>query len=128
VRWKELLFRGATTDVTIDAETAFGVTAEYSPSSECTLVGVVVIAGGIAATSLIENGHVRIDSESFGGKHHITEFQGIGLETVPRSARPKTVDMTPDLPVKTGVKLVGKYYHNVLPVTPEIVVYGIFQK
>ena len=127
MRYKNVLFRGLVTDVTIDAETFFGGVAVYLHKRDGRLVGVEVVPGGVAATSLIENGHVRINSESFKGVHHITEFQGIGLETVPRDAKPKTVDMTPDLPVEKAVALDGLYYFNVLPVTPEIVVYGIFE-
>lgn len=122
MRWVELMFR--TTGVTIDAETA--ISDDYTPSQNATLVGTFVIAGGIAATSLIENGHIKMTHKEWGGREHITPFEGNGLETVPRASK-KVITMPCNLPVTAAIPVKGWYYYNVTPVTPELTVYGIFE-
>lgn len=121
MRWKELMFR--TVGTTIDAETAM---TDYTPSIDGTLVAVEIIVGGIAATSLIENGYMKLVHSRWAGRDLYCPFQGVGLETVPRANKQPCV--TPcNLPVKSGVPVKGFYYHNVTPVTPEITVFGIFE-
>lgn len=121
MRWKELMYR--TTGVTIDAETAM---SDFTPSLNATLIGVEIIAGGIAATSLIENGYIKLVHAPWAGRDLYCPFQGIGLETVPRAAKKPWVTSC-NLPVKAGTPMKGFYYHNVTPVTPEITVFGIFE-
>ena len=116
VRW-ELMFR--TVGVAIDAETAM---ADYTHDENARLVKIRVDPGGIAATSLIESGHIRVTSQN---QTTVCPFHGIGLETVPRHTK-KFCDINCELPVKGGIPIKGWYYHNVLPVTPEITVYGKF--
>jgi len=118
---KTTLLIGRTTGVIIDAETAFDP-AFWMPPVSGRITKVTVIPGGIAATSLIENGHITLRCSTFGGVELNAPFQGIGLETVPRDMKPKC-ETECDLEVKAGVAVNLFYYHNVLPVTPEITVY-----
>ncbi len=111
---------GRTVGVVIDAETAM---ENWSPPVSGRLVKVTVIAGGIAATSLIENGYIKLTCSSFGGVDLYCPFQGIGLETVPRTDKKAWVTEC-DLAVDAGKPVRVYYYHNVLPVTPEITVFG----
>lgn len=108
---------------TIDAET---IMTNFVPSLSANLVGVEVIAGGIAATSLIENGYIKMTHGAWGAREMFAPFQGIGLETVPRTNK-QLNQSTCNLPVKEGVPIKGYYYYNVTPVTPEITVFGIFE-
>lgn len=122
MRWVELMFR--TTGTTIDAETA--IADDFVPSQDATLVGTFVVVGGIAATSLVENGYIKMTHKVWEGREHMTPFEGVGLETVPRS--PKNVLIVPcSLPVKAAIPVKGHYYYNVTPVTPELTVFGIFE-
>jgi len=114
---------GRTVGVTIDAETAM---ADYTPSLNARLRKVIVLPGGIAATSLIENGYIKLSCKTFGGVDMYAPFKGIGLETVPRDDKPMCVTEC-DLQVQAGVPVHVYYYHNVLPVTPEITVFGEFE-
>lgn len=107
------------TGVVIDAETALG---NYTPQVDGRLKKVIIDPGGIAATSLIESGHVRLRCKTFGGVDMVAPFSGIGLETVPRVKKNLCITEC-DLAVKAGVPIAGLYYYNVLPVTPELVVY-----
>lgn len=118
---KTSILIGRTVGVIIDADTPFDP-ATWSPPVSGRITKVTVIPGGIAATSLIENGHITLRSTSFGGVELHAPFQGIGLETVPRDMKPKCVTEC-DLSVKVGVPVSIFYYNNVLPVTPEITVY-----
>lgn len=120
VQWKELMYR--TTGTTIDAETAM---TDFTPTHSGTLIGVEVIVGGIAATSLIENGYIKMVHGPWAGHDLYAPFQGIGLETVPRHEK-SPCQTACNLPVQAGSPIKGYYYHNVTPVTPEITVFGIF--
>ena len=121
MRWKELMYRE--TGTTIDSETAM---TDFTPSQDATLIGIEIIAGGIAATSLIENGYIKMSHKAWEGKELFCPFQGLGLETVPRTAKAPNLTSC-NLPVKAAIPIKGYYYHNVLPVTPEITVFGIFE-
>jgi len=121
-RWVDLMFRE--TGTTIDAETA--ITTDYTPSQDCKLVGTFVIVGGIAATSLMENGYIKMASKPWEGVEHVTPFQGLGLETVPRHDK-KPLVVPCDLQIKAAIPVKGKYYWNVAPTTPELTVFGIFE-
>lgn len=121
-RWVELMFRE--TGTTIDADTA--IATDYTPTQDARLVGTFVIVGGVAATSLIENGYIKMTSKGWEGREHVTPFQGVGLETVPRADK-KPLIVPCDLPLKAAIPVKGYYYHNVLPVTPELTVFGILE-
>lgn len=116
-KWTELI--GRTVGVIIDAETAM---ADWTPSHGGRLKKVTVIVGGIAATSLIENGYIKLGSSGFGGVDMYAPFQGLGLETVPRNFKEPQVTECDLLVSQTPIKVY--YYHNVIPTTPEITVFG----
>lgn len=117
-KFSELI--GRTVGVVIDAETAM---ADWTPSVTGRLKAVTVLPGGIAATSLIENGYIKLTCVTFGGVDMYAPFQGIGLETVPRADKHETRTEC-DLQIKAGVPIHLYYYNNVLPVTPEITVFA----
>lgn len=116
-------FMGRSTGVVIDADTLIGT---YTPSISGRLKKIIVVPGGIAATSLIENGHVKLTCKSFGGVEMFAPFQGVGLETVPRYQKVPCVTEC-DLAVQGGIPISLYYYYNVLPVTPELVIFGEFE-
>ena len=111
---------GRTVGVVIDADTAM---ADWVPSVSGRLKKVIVITGGIAATTLIENGYIKLTCAVFGGVDMYAPFDGGGLFTAPRQ---KTgLDVTEcDLAVSAGKPVHVFYYHNVIPTTPEITVFG----
>lgn len=111
---------GRTVGVVIDADTAM---ADWTPPAEGRIKKVGVLPGGIAATTLIENGYIKLSSPEFGGVEMYAPFNGGGVFTAP--GRPSgMVQWTEcDLPCsRKPVKVY--YYHNVLPVTPEITVFA----
>lgn len=111
---------GQTVGIIIDAETAI---VSYTPQVNGRLKSVSVLAGGIAATSLIESGYVRLRCSTFGGVDMVAYFEGVGLETVPRAQ--KVVSTTKcDLAIKSGVPINILYYYNVLPTTPELFIFA----
>ena len=110
---------GRTVGVTIDAETSM---ADWTPSIAGRLKKVIIIPGGIAATSLVENGYIKLSSSTFKGVDMYAPFQGIGLATAPRNYVMPCITEC-DLEVDTKPVKVY-YYHNVLPVTPEITVFA----
>lgn len=120
-RWKELL--GRSTGATIDAETAM---ADFTPSIHATLVEVEVIAGAIAATTLIENGYFKLVHSGWAGRDLYCPFESIGLHTVPIGAKRKNIT-TCNLPVKAGIPIKMFYYNNVAPTTPEFTIFGTFE-
>lgn len=121
-RWTELMFRS--TGVVIDAETK--IADDFTPSQNATLVGTFVICGGIAATTLIENGHFKMTHKGWGGREHYTPFNSIGLETVPHASK-GVITVPCSLPVTAAIPVKCWYYNNVAPTTPEFTVYGIFE-
>lgn len=122
MRWVELMFRS--TGVVIDAETS--IADDFIPSQDAKLVGTFVVCGGIAATTLIENGYFKMTHKMWGGREHFTPFEGVGLETVPR-ANKRVLIVPCDLPVKAAIPVKAWYYNNVAPTTPEFTVFGIFE-
>lgn len=110
---------GRTTGVVIDADTAM---TDWTPQIAGRLKKVIVIVGGIAATTLIENGYIKLSSSDFGGVDMYAPFQGVGLETVPRADKRPCVTECDLKLTRSPVKVY--YYHNVLPTTPEITVFA----
>lgn len=110
---------GRTVGTTIDAETAM---ADWTPSVAGRLKKIGVLPGGIAATTLIENGYIKLSTSVFGGVDMLAPFDGGGVFTAPRGQR--DIQWTDcDLKVeKTPIKVF--YYHNVAPTTPEITVFA----
>lgn len=107
---------------TADVETAL---TSFTPTKTARLIGIEVIVGGTAATSLMEAGYIKMTCPTFGGVDCYTPFNGAGLRTVPAAYIPKQVNVV-DLPVQAGTPVKGFIYWNVTAVTPEIFVYGIF--
>jgi len=120
-RWKELM--GRSVGVVIDAETAM---VDFQPSISATLVEVEVIAGAIAATTLIENGYFKLVHSKWAGRDLYVPFQSIGLHTVPVGKKPENITKT-NLPVAAGIPVKMFYYNNVAPTTPEFTVFGTFE-
>jgi hypothetical protein len=110
---------GRSVGVIIDADTAM---ADWTPSIKGRLKKITVLAGGIAATTLIENGYIKLSSSTFKGVDMYAPFDGHGLFTAPRTGNPIT-ETECDLEVDTKPVKVF-YYHNVVPTTPEITVFG----
>jgi len=112
---------GRSTGVTIDAEVAM---ADWTPSVPGRLKKVMVLTGGIAATTLIENGYIKLQSSTFGGVDMYAPFDGGGLFTAPRQKGNWACQVTEcDLKIEAKpIKLY--YYHNVAPTTPEITVFA----
>lgn len=113
---------GRTVGVVIDAETAM---EDWTPPIAGRIKKIILIIGGIAATSLIENGYIKLASSTFGGVDEYIPFDGAGIFTAPgrKSIR---IEHECDLAVTTKPVRVF-YYHNVLPVTPEITVFATIQ-
>lgn len=116
-KWVEEI--GRTVGVIIDAFTAMD---NWTPSHAGRLKRVGVLPGGIAATTLIENGEIKLSCSGFGGVDMIAPFDGGGVATAPRASR--DVQWTDcDLAVtQTPIKVF--YYHNVIPTTPEITIFA----
>ncbi len=111
---------GRTVGVVIDADTAM---ADWVPPTDGRLIEITVVVGGIAATTLIENGYIRLACQSFGGVDMYAPFDGAGVFTAP--GRMSQIHKTQcDLKVVAGKNVRVFYYHNVLPTTPEITVFG----
>jgi len=120
-RWIELLYQS--TGVTADAETKM---ADFTPTKNATLVGIEIFAGGVAATSLVEGGYVKLTCPTFGGIDMYAPFWGNGLRTAP--APKVTPNVTPcNLRVIAGTPVKGYYYYTVAPTTPELMIYGVFE-
>lgn len=116
-KWVELV--GRTVGVIIDADTAM---ADWTPSHKGRLKAITVLAGGIAATTLIENGYIRLSSSGFGGVDMVAPFDGHGLFTAPRTGNAFTRTECDLAITQTPIRVF--YYHNVLPTTPEITVFA----
>ena len=112
---------GRTVGVVIDADTAM---ADWVPSVSGRLKKVSVIPGGIAATTLLENGYIKLTCSKFGGVDMYAPFNGGGVFTAPRMAGTAIQETECDLAIEAGVPVRVFYYHNVAPTTPEITVFG----
>lgn len=110
---------GRTVGVIIDADTPM---ADWTPSIAGRIKKIIVLAGGIAATTLIENGYIKLSSSTFGGVDMYAPFDGHGLFTAPRTGNPFTVTECDLKCEKTPIKVY--YYNNVIPTTPEITVFA----
>lgn len=113
---------GRTVGVIIDADTAM---ADYMPSVSGRIKKIRVIAGGIAATTLLENGYIKLACKTFGGVDMYVPFNGGGVFTAVWSRSGLNIQDTEcDLAIVAGVPVHVFYYHNVLPTTPEITVFA----
>lgn len=112
---------GRTVGVVIDADTAMD---DWTPSVAGRLKKIIIVVGGIAATTLIENGYIKLSSSTFGGVDLYCPFNGGGLFTAVWSRSGLNIQSTEcDLKIETKPIKVF-YYHNVAPTTPEITVFA----
>lgn len=111
---------GRTTGTTIDADTAM---SDWTPSVAGRLKRVGVLCGGIAATTLIENGYIKLQSSTFGGVDMYCPFDGSGIFTAGSRFGSKVQWTECDLKIEAKPIKVY-YYHNVAPTTPEITVFA----
>jgi hypothetical protein len=128
--WWEQIFNTEGASITeADLNVGTGTTAgSYSPSKSARLKAVKVIAGYQAATSLVEAGHIRLSSVSFGGVDLVVPFQGNGLHTAAADGNPELLNMSEcDLPVTAGTPVAGKYMFIDTPTTPTIQVFAKFE-
>lgn len=96
--------------------------ADWTPQIAGRIKRIGVLPGGIAATTLIENGYIKLSSSVFGGVEMYAAFDGGGLFTAPRGQR--DIQWT-DCDLKCEKSTIRVYYyHNVLPTTPEITVFA----
>jgi len=116
-KWVELV--GRSVGVVIDAETAM---ADWTPSHAGRIKRIGVLAGGIAATTLIENGYIKLSSSKFGGVDMYAYFDGGGVFTAPRASR--NIQWTDCDLLAEMVPIKVYYYNNVIPTTPEITVFA----
>lgn len=118
-------FVGRVTGVIIDADTAIDSgNGTWTPQIPGRLRKIIVVVGGIAATTLIENGYIKLTSSDFGGVDLYCPFNGGGLFTAVWGRSGNNIQETEcDLKItKTAIKV--SYYHNVVPTTPEITIFA----
>jgi len=102
--------------------------ASYTPDFDATLIGLRVLEGGGAATSLMN--HVNWKLTNSGFKPNIIEVgsDGGGLQTVPRRGAPP-LDWPVNQPIKNGsaITIEARNLTADTPVTVDTFLYGIFQ-
>lgn len=108
---------------TNDVETAL---TNFTPTKTATLIGIEIILAGQAATSLMEGGYIKMSCPTFGGVDLYCGFAGNGLRTAPATTIHPAQHVC-ILPVSAGTPVKGYINWNVLAVTPEVYVYGIFE-
>lgn len=102
-------------------------TSPYTPDEDARLVGLRVIPGGEAATSLILGIQFRLTCTTFKPNTIHAWGQGAGLQTVPM-VPPEPQDYEVDQPVKAGVPITIEARHNVATaVTNNTQLMGLFQ-
>lgn len=119
--WKELMYNSVVGTAAV--ETAL---TSFTPTKSGRLIGVQIVVGGAAATSLMEAGYVKMACPTFGGVDCYFPFVGNGLRTVPATPIP-IFQHAVDLQVVAGTPIKGYIYWNVTATTPAVMVYGIFQ-
>lgn len=104
-------------------------TSPYVPDISGRLVGLRVLIGGEAATSLVEGVQFRLTSTTFNPNTIHLAAMGNGLRTVPTSGMQGTpVDYEVDQPVQAGVPITIEGRHNVATaVTAQAFVLGLFE-
>lgn len=104
-------------------------TSPYVPDEDGRLIGLRVMIGGEAATSLVEGVQFRLTCTQFKPNTIHLAAMGNGLRTVPTSGgQGSPVDYEVDQPVKAGVPITIEGRHNVATaVTAQAFVMGLFQ-
>jgi len=99
----------------------------YTPDEDGRLVGLRVLVGGEAATSLVEGVQIRLVCTTFKPNTIHVAIMGNGLRTVPVHAQ-APIDYPVDQPVKSGVPIDLEARHNVATaVTCQVFIMGQFQ-
>lgn len=99
----------------------------YTPDEDARLIGLRVVPGGEAATSLVEQFQLRLTCTTFKPNTIHVGGSGVGLRTVPATPLGH-IDFEVDQPVKSGVPITIEGRHAVATaVTANIVVYALFQ-
>lgn len=113
------------------AYTAFaytGLASPYTPTENAQLIGLRVIAGAGAATTLTEGYQFKLTCSKF--KPNSIEVGGVGsgLHTAPAFPAP-IIDWPVDQPVQAGVPITleGRNITAETPITNEIQLWGLFQ-
>jgi len=99
----------------------------YVPDEDAMLVGLRVLAGGEAATSLTEGFQLRLSCTTFKPNTIHVAAMGNGLATAPQ-LKPSPVDYEVMQPVKAGVPITIEGRHAVATaVTHNSILMGCFQ-
>jgi len=101
-------------------------TSPYTPDEDARLIGLRVVPGQLAATSLTTNGQFRLTCTTFKPNTIHAGWMGNGLKTVPAVPQP-VIDYEVDQPVKAGVPItVEGRCMGASDVTNSIELYGLF--
>lgn len=128
MRFWKLLGEMVETTTTWAAVAGAGAPSPYSPVVDAQLVGIRLIPGRQAASSLINNVQVRLTSATFLPVNQIeVGASGSGLQTAP-AQEPMPVDFEVNVAVKAGTPIVIEG-RNLYPnaVTPDIMIFGLFE-
>lgn len=106
----------------------------YSPKLDGTLLKLTIKVSPQAASSLAQSGYVSLNCPTWTLNSQIFPFNGFGLATAPQAVGGTTFDtLYPpagdgflNLPVTTSVPITGSVIYFYSPVTPNIVVEGMF--
>lgn len=99
----------------------------YVPDVDAQLVGIRLIPGRQAATSLVNGQQIRMTCTTFTPNTIHVASSGSGLQTAPVT-QPTTVDYEVNQPVKAGVPITiegRNTYANA--VTPDTLIMGLFE-
>jgi len=123
------MFNRATNDTTLTQMNA-GVSATqgvYVPKSNGYLLKVGIIITPQAATSLAQQGYVQLVCTSFQPINtQIFPFTGFGLSTAPQASNQPPFEFRVNLAISTALAITGSDIFFYSPVTPNLVVYGVF--
>lgn len=103
-------------------------TSPYTPDEDARLIGLRLMIGGEAATSLVEGVQLRLTCTTFKPNTIHVGAMGNGLRTVPTSGQQGApIDFEVDQPVKAGVPITIEGRHNVATaVTNNDFLFGLF--
>lgn len=115
-------------DVETKTFTDFG-TGAYTPKRNGTLLGLRIIIGAAAATSLIEHVQFRLTCDTFSPNAIEVGASGNGLATAP-AFKPPPVDwggLNQKVQAGVEIQLEGRNLTADTPVGVEVYLYGIFE-
>lgn len=125
--WRLIGFYDAETK-TYSAMAGSYQTSPYTPDFNGRLVGIRVLVGNAAATSLIELLQFKLTCTTFNPNSIEVGGLGAGLHTAPHPAAP-VIDWVVDQEVRAGVPITveGRNTTAETPVTVEVQVWGCFE-